>query len=417
MAERVVISRLGRAGDGIAETEAGPVAVPYGLPGETVLVEPSGAYGRLIEIEAASADRVDPFCPYYVRCGGCIFQHLDEKAYAIWKHGKVTSSLKAQGLSTPVEPLRDAHGSGRRRMVLHLRPVGGTLRAGFMGAGSHRLVPIEQCPITVPDLHRAPAVAERLGPLAKAGGKPLDVAVTATAGGLDVELRGGGPVAAPVRQALIEAAQALDLARLAIHGDLLVERRSPVVEMGRAQVAPPSGSFLQATAQGEATLAAEVVAAARGARRIADLFSGIGPFALRLAETAEVHAVEGQGAMLAALDRAARNAPGLRRVTTETRDLFRRPLLPPELERHDLVVLDPPRQGAEAQVRQILASSLERVIMVSCDAGTFARDAATLAGGGFVLERVVPVDQFKWSPHVEIVGVLRRPPKRGRRRR
>lgn len=416
MAERFEIARLGGAGDGIADTPTGPVPVAYALPGETVVAERVGNRYRAVEIERASADRAEPFCRHFGRCGGCVFQHLEEKAYTAWKHDKVVTSLARQGLGQSVEPLLDGHGEGRRRVVFHLRQVEGDVRAGFMEAGTHRLVPIDHCPITVPGLRRASEVAEALGRVLGSA-KPIDAAVTASAGGLDVDLRGSGRPSEPKIQALIREAQTLDIARLSIHGEALVARRAPAIDIGRSLPVPPPGSFLQATKHGEESLAAEVLAGAKGARRIADLFSGIGPFALRLAARAEVHAVEGQAAMLAALDRAARETDGLRRVTTEVRDLFRRPLLPTELERFDLVVLDPPRQGAEAQVKQIAASALDRVIMVSCDAMTFARDAMALVAAGFDLQRVVPVDQFKWSAHVEIVGIFARPPKARRRGR
>jgi len=242
--------------------------------------------------------------------------------------------------------------------------------------------------------------------------KPLDIQITTTATGLDVDLRGHGPLKDAERLALCDLAGTLDLARLSLHGEVLLERRPPMIPMGRAQVVPPPGSFLQATRRGEEALAEFVMEACGDARRVADLFSGCGPFALRLAERAEVHAVESDRGALAALDRAARGTLGLRRVTIEARDLFRRPLLPPELDRFDAVVIDPPRAGAEAQAKQLAASGVTRVVSVSCDAGTFCRDAATLIAAGFTLERVIPVDQFKHSPHVEIVGLLRRETRR-----
>jgi 23S rRNA (uracil1939-C5)-methyltransferase len=418
VAERLTISRLGSAGDGVAGIEERTVHVALALPGETVLARVEGTRATVVAIEVSSPDRVTPFCPYFTQCGGCVFQHLDQNVYAAWKRDKVISALAGRGLDVAVGPLVDAHGDGRRRVTLHLRRVEGEIRAGFMAAGTHRLVPIDSCPITVPALRRAPAAAEALARrLMTEEDKSLDALVTASSEGLDVDLRGSGRPGERKLQALVASALELDLARLSVHGELVIERRRPAIAMGRSVVVPPPGGFLQATARGEEALAAEVLRAASGRRRVVDLFSGLGPFALRLAETAEVHAVEGQAAMLAALDRAARDTPGLRRVTTETRDLFRRPLLAPELERFDLAVIDPPRQGAEAQARQLAASSLDRVILVSCDPGTFARDAAQLVEGGFKLESVLPVDQFKWSTHVEMVGVLARPTTRRRARR
>jgi 23S rRNA (uracil1939-C5)-methyltransferase len=407
VAERVAIARLGGRGDGIAETANGPIFVPYALPDETVLVERQGARARLVAVETPSPDRVEPFCPYFGRCGGCLAQHMGAAAYASWKRGILDKALRQARLPAPLEPLVDAHGAGRRRVTFHARLKDGRIRVGYMASGSHDLVEIAVCPIAEPALAEAPRAALALARLLERSGKSLDLQVTATGAGLDIDLRGHGPVGAPARLSLSEAAAALDLARLSVHGDVVVERRMPTIAMGRAQVVPPPGSFLQATARGEEVLSALVLDGCGSARRVADLFAGCGPFALRLAEGREVHALDGDSAALAALDRAARSTPGLRPVKTETRDLFRRPLLPPELARFDAVVMDPPRAGAEAQARQLAAARVPVVVSVSCDAGTFARDAAILIEGGYRLERVVPVDQFKYSPHLEIVGLFR----------
>jgi 23S rRNA (uracil1939-C5)-methyltransferase len=417
MAEQVAIARLGHRGDGVAETATGPVYVPYALPGETALVARDGARGRVIEIERPSAERAEPFCPYFGACGGCIAQHMSAALYAGWKRGIVADALARANLQTPLEPLIDAHGEGRRRITFHARYKDGKTRVGYMAARSHDLVEIAFCPISEPGLADAPRAARALAEVLASARKPLDLQVTATGAGLDIDIRGHGPLREVERGALVEAAAALDLARLSLHGDRLVERRAPVVAMGPAQVILPPGSFLQATTAGEEALSALVLDACGSARRVADLFAGCGPFALRLAQSREVHAVDGDGAALAALDRAARGTPGLRRVSTETRDLFRRPLLAPELERFDAVVMDPPRAGAEAQAKQLAGAKVAVVVSVSCDAATFARDAAILVGSGYALERVVPLDQFKYSAHVEIVGVLRREPARPTRRR
>lgn len=403
------IDRLGAGGDGVATGSHGLVHVPYTLPGERVTAEVEGGRGRLVRVDEPSADRIAPFCPYFGRCGGCVAQHVGPDLYARWKRGKVATALAGTGLPDVVEPLVDAHGTGRRRVTFHAhRDEEGRPLVGFMEARTHRIVAIDHCPVTEPALDDAPNAARRLAAILLGTGKPLDIAVTATEVGLDIDLRGTGALSDRLRQRCIGLAAELDLGRLSRHGEVLVERRPAAVAVGTARVPPPPGAFLQATAQGEERLAALVVEGCAGSRRVADLFAGIGPFALHLAAGAEVHAVDGDAAMLLALDRAAREAPGLRRITTERRDLFRRPLLPLELDGFEAIVLDPPRAGAEAQVRQIAESSIERVVMVSCDAGTFARDSATLVAVGFRLERVVPVDQFRWSAHVEIVGTFRR---------
>ena len=405
MAERIRIETLGARGDGVGP---GPTFVPYTLPGETAVVERDGNRARLIAVEDPSPDRIEPFCPYFFQCGGCLTQHVAAPTYAAWKHGSVVETLRRAGIEAEIAPLIDAHGDGRRRLTFHARRTPEGTAVGFMALRTHDLVPITHCPIGTPALLPSPAIALALAKRLERSKKPLDIQITATDGGFDVDIRGHGEPGPSLRQVLVAAANELDLARLSIHGDIVLERRQPTVPMGRATLILPPGGFLQATRLGEETLAALVVEACTGAKRVADLFAGCGPFALRLAERAEVHAVEQDKPALLALDRAARGTPGLRRVTPEARDLFRRPLLPLELDRFDAVVLDPPRAGAEAQARQLAASKVPVVASVSCEAGTFARDAGILIAGGYELERVVPVDQFRHSAHVELVGVFRR---------
>ena len=410
MSETLTIARLGARGDGIAQ-DGTPVALA--LPGERVAVRRAEGRGVLEEILDPSPDRVAPVCPSFARCGGCATQHLAPEPYAAWKRGLLAQALSQAGL--PAEPalLLDGHGQGRRRLTLHVRHVEGRAEAGLMAARSHELVAIDHCPITVPALHPAPALAEALSAPLGHGRKPLDVLVTATESGLDVDIRGHGPVEAGVRAALVRLAEAHGLARLSLHGDVVVERASPAVSAGTARLFPSPGGFLQATAAGEAALTALVLEALpRKAKRVADLFAGCGPFSLALARHAEVHAVEGDAGALAGLDRAARAAQGLRRITPERRDLFRRPLLAHDLLGFDMVVLDPPRAGAEAQARQLAESQVPVVVGVACDTGTFARDAAILAAGGYRLERVTPVDQFRYSGHLEMVGVFTKAPAR-----
>ena len=416
MAEQVTIMRLGAKADGIADSASGPVFVPQTLPGETVTIERDGPRARLLHVDVSSVDRETPFCPYFAECGGCATQHMRHGFYQDWKRSTLAHTLRQARIEAPLDSLIDAHGDGRRRITLHVRFPDRAMHVGYMAARSHHVVEIQFCPIAEPALkHRAPVVARAIGEHLRAARKPLDIQITAVETGLDVDVRGHGPMKDKDRLGLVDLAAGLDLARLSLHGDVLVERRPPAIVMGKASVVPPAGSFLQATRLGEETLAGLVTEACRGAKRVADLFSGVGPFALRLAERSEVHAVETEKGAIAALDRAARNTPGLRRVTSETRDLFRRPLLTPELNGFDAVVIDPPRAGAEAQAKQLALSKVPLVVSVSCDAATFARDAAILIGAGYRLERVTPVDQFKHSPHLEVVGILRREAAKKRR--
>ncbi len=416
MVERVTITRLGAKADGIAESASGPVFVPKALPGETVTIERDGSRANLIGIETASPERETPFCPYFDECGGCATQHMKHGFYQAWKRDTLAHTLRQARIEAPIDPLVDAHGDGRRRVTLHVRFPDRAMHVGYMAARSHQIVEIAFCPIAEPALkERAPVVARAIGEHLKSARKPLDIQITATQTGLDADVRGHGPMKDQDRLSLIDLAASLDLSRLSVHGDVIVERRPPAIAMGRALVVPPAGSFLQATRLGEETLAGFVTEACARAKRVADLFAGCGPFALRLAEQSDVHAVEFDKGSMTALDKAARSTQGLRRVTTEARDLFRRPLLTPELNAFDAVVLDPPRAGAEAQAKQLALSKVPLVVSVSCDAATFARDAAILMDSGYRLERVIPVDQFKHSPHLEVVGILRRDTAKKRR--
>jgi len=410
MVERLVIARLGSRGEGVADTPAGPHYVPYTLPGETVEVEPWPGHpdrSHLSKVEIASGERIAPICPHFAVCGGCAVQHLATEAYRAWKHALVVDALAQAGLETDVEPLVDAHGEGRRRAVFHARRgTHDVLEVGFAALKAHHLVAIDRCPILAPGLNGAIeaawAIAEALGGTRK----PLDIQVTATDSGLDVDVRGSGPLNATAMGELARAAERHRLARLTRHGEIVAQRAAPTVRIGRARVALPPGAFLQATAAGEAALAALVETHCQGARAIADLFCGIGPFALRLAERARVSAADGDAEAIATLAAASRATQGLKPIEAQTRDLFRRPFVAAELKGFDAVVFDPPRQGAQAQARMLAESKVPMVVAVSCNPATFARDARILVGGGYRLQRVTPIDQFRYSPHVELVALL-----------
>jgi 23S rRNA (uracil1939-C5)-methyltransferase len=410
MTERLTISRLGHRGDGIADTPEGLVYVPYALPGEMVEVEPVFGHPdrrHLLRVESASPERIQSVCPHFGVCGGCQTQHWDFAPYRDWKRGLVVEALRQAGLDAPVGDLIDAHGEGRRRAVFHARHAShGVMEVGFAAFRAHQIVAIDRCPVLAPSLHGALpaawAIAEAIGP-----GKPLDIQATATDAALDVDVRGSGPLGARHTAALARLAEVHRLARLTRHGELIVQRAAPTVRMGKAIVALPPGAFLQATAEGEAILARLVSEHVGKARTVADLFCGVGPFALRLAERARVAAADSDAAAITALRQAAKT-PGLKPIAAEARDLFRRPLAADELKSFDAVVFDPPRQGAEAQARQLAASRVPLVVGVSCNVATFARDARVLADAGYRLTSVTPVDQFRYSAHVEIVGRFER---------
>ncbi len=408
MAERLVIDHVGHQGDGVAFTEGRNVFVPYTLGGETVEGEPVAGHldrRRLLQVETASPQRIAPFCPHFGTCGGCAIQHWQAEGYRAWKRQIVVDTLPRAGIECAVDDLIDAHGAGRRRVTLHARRGGdGELRTGFAAPHSHAIIAIEDCPILDPALKGALDAARALAAALTTVDKPLDIQITATAAGLDVDVRGSGPLSSRLIASMARLAELYRLARLTRHGELVLMRRPPVINIGTAQVTLPPGSFLQATAAGEHILAELVMDHCKGARQIADLFCGVGPFALRLATTSRVSAFDSDGEAVAALQKAAASTPGLKPVKAEVRDLFRRPLLPSELRDFDAVVFDPPRQGAQAQVEHLAKSKIPVVVAVSCNVTTFARDARILIDGGYRIERVTPVDQFRHTPHVELVA-------------
>jgi 23S rRNA (uracil1939-C5)-methyltransferase len=412
MVERLEIKRLGGRGDGIADTPEGPLYVPYVLPAETAEVDAWPGHPdrrRLVRVDIASPERIAPICPHFGTCGGCALQHWDAARYRDWKRGLVVEALAWTGIDVPVDDVIDAHGEGRRRAVFHARRgQRDVLEVGFAALRTHQLVAIDRCPVLAPSLDGAVQAAWSVAEILERTRKPLDIQVTASEAGLDIDVRGSGPLS-PARVAeLARIVERLKLARLTRHGELVAQRTAPTLTIGRARVTLPPGCFLQATAAGEAALAALVVEGCDEAKEIADLFAGVGPFALRLAERMRVTAVDSDQAAIAALRRAAETTAGLKPVATENRDLFRRPLIAAELKRHDCVVFDPPRQGAEAQARALATSSVPLVIAVSCNPMTFARDARILIDGGYRLTRVTPVDQFRYSFHVELVGRFER---------
>jgi len=405
--EELVIARIGHRGDGVAQTPGGPAYVPYTLPGETVTVAPAPGHPDrrdLLRIETPSAERITPICPHFGVCGGCAIQHWAALRYRAWKRDLVVSALVQAGVDGIVDELVDAHGAGRRRAVFHARRgAGDVLEVGFAARRAHRIVPIDRCPVLAPELdgalQAAWAIAEALGPT----GKPLDIHVTGSEPGLDIDVRGSGALAPELIARLAPLARSRGLARLTRHGELVVQHAAPTLRMGRARIALPPGAFLQATAEGEASLARLVIGYVGDARNVADLFAGIGPFALRLAERARVTAADSDPAAIAALRQAAAT-PGLKPVAAALRDLFRRPLLPAELAGFDAVVFDPPRQGADAQARALAQSKVPVVVAVSCNPATLARDARHLLDGGYRLAAVTPVDQFRYTAHVEVVA-------------
>lgn len=406
MAELLRIEALGAQGDGV--TPDG-IFVPGALPGESVHARVSGHRADLLEVVQAAADRQQPLCQHFGSCGGCCLQHASDGLIEVWKQGLVRRALISRGiegveirrtLTSPERSRRRVTLSGRRTKKGHI--------LGFHAVGSDEIISLEDCTVATPAIMSSLAALGRILEVGASRKGALRLGVTDTPAGLDIAVNGGKPLAGSLYGELVAIAATSDLARLSWDGDVVVTRRRPKLEMGEARVTPPPGAFLQATLAGERALVAGVIEATAGARRIADLFSGIGTFSLPLAKSAEVNAYESDPDAVEALNAAWRGGNGMKPLAAVTRDLFRRPLLVRDLTKTDAVVIDPPRQGGRAQCEQLAQSAVKLIASISCNPATFARDARILIDGGYDLLWVQPVDQFRWTAHVELVAAFAR---------
>lgn len=410
------VEALGGEGDGRIRGPDGQVWHVAGvLPGERVRLQAGREGPVLSQIETPSPDRRTPPCVHFGACGGCALQHWDDEAALAWKAERLRATLALERLETEILPVVRTRPGERRRAALHVRrgPSRREARIGFKARRSWSLVEISECAVLHPGLVQAMPLLRRLAaPLLEHPRSAPALHVTLTDTGLDIDVTGvearSGGLSADARQAAAEIAAEGELARLTLAGDILFQQRQPRIRFGDVPVILPPGAFLQASAAAEAAMVHEVLGAVTGARRIADLFCGLGAFTFPLARYAPVLAVDGSAPAVAALSAALGSAPGLHGVTAEARDLFRRPLPAADLKRTDAIVFDPPRAGALAQASEFGASGAATVVAVSCNPSTFARDARRLTDDGFRLERVLPVDQFLWSPHLELVGVFGR---------
>lgn len=406
---KVTIDRLGHLGDGIAQGPLGAIFVPGMLPGEEVEGDLQGDQLADFRIVTPSVNRVKPPCSHAKTCGGCMMQHASDAFVADWKLGIVKGALAGQGLEAEFRPIITSPPKSRRRATIAARRTKTGALMGFHARASDMVVEVPNCQLLHPDLI---ATFPGLQALVKLGGSrtaEVSLTVTRSISGADVMVVGGKPLDGQLQLELARVTETYGFARLTWNGDTVALRTAPMQRFGRALVSPPPGAFLQATVEGEQALLRTVALAIGSAKKIVDLFAGVGTFALPLAERAEVHAVEGEAAMMAALAKAANNTEGLKRVTVETRDLFRRPLEDDEFKGVDAVVIDPPRAGAEAQMAVLARSKVPVIASVSCNPISFARDAKVLIAGGYHLDWVQVVDQFRWSAHVELVAKFSRP--------
>ncbi len=391
---------MGHAGHGIT---ADGTIVPFTVPEDVVRITDDGARARLEEVVSPGPARTAPACRHFGICGGCSIQMMQHESCLAWKRGLVVTALNQRGFANPpVEEIVGIPAGTRRRAIFKARKLANGVVAGFYEAESHRLVNITECPVLVPELA---ALLARMK-IALEGilrdGEKADLHATVSDTGVDLSLKLERRRNPELLMQLSRLAGDLKLARLCWNGEPVVVVRPPCLRIGEYSVALPAECFLQSSKEGEHVLQQLAVAALGKPNRVADLFSGCGTFSFALAaqNVPHVDAFDSSIGQIEALKAAARQTGG--KVRAEVRDLFRRPLSPEELQNYDAILLNPPRPGAIAQVRNLARSRVASLIYVSCSSASFARDARILCDGGYRLDRVVPIDQFVWSPHVEL---------------
>lgn len=404
----VEIERVAAQGDGVGTVNGHSVFVPFTLAGEQVAATFSGERGVLQRVVRASDDRIAPVCKHFGVCGGCALQHMKADRYAAWKREQVVSAFAARGIDADVSELVRPEGKRRRAVMTAWRDEAG-LSLGFHAALSHELVPIEMCPVMMSELQAFLKRGRALLMLLISRRGEARLTLTQTSAGLDVAIAGVAKTLTPqLRSEVAKEATAAGIVRLSIDDEPVFEALAPFLVFGGVDVKLPPAVFIQAMSEAEAEMARLVTDAVGKAKRVADLFAGIGAFTFPLAARAKVLAADSDKEAIAALAQACRTAKGIKPVTPLVRDLFREPLSPLELNEHDAVVFDPPRAGADAQARNLARSKVKTVVAVSCNPATLARDARLLIDGGYKMGVVTPIDQFLYSPHVEAVTVFRR---------
>lgn len=414
----LTIATLGSQGEGVADFEGRKVFVPYTLPGEQVDAGIDGERGTLVRVETASPHRIAPVCQHFGSCGGCALQHVASDVYNTYKRDQVINTLRSRGFGDDVviSDLIPVPAASRRRATFAATRAGQDVLLGYHRARSHTILAIEECPLLRPAITAALPSLRTLMALLLSRRGIAEVHVTETANGLDITIAGGATEIDTNRRAALGnwIAQSPKVARLTVDGEQAGARNAVEMHFSGYTVPLPPASFLQAVPEAEThmvrLIGEAILAATKPKDRVADLFAGLGAFTLPLAARNEVLAVEWDKDAVAALTKAAKQ-PGLRKIEVLRRDLFREPLSLRELEPFAAAVFDAPRAGAQAQATILATSKIRTVIAVSCNPATFARDARLLADGGYVLTRVTPIDQFLFSPHVELVAEFHRPRK------
>ncbi len=409
---RVKVDHIGAKGDGIAHGPDGPIYIPFAAQGDDVEIRLRGKQGRIKHIHGPSPDRIAPLCRHFGRCGGCSLQHVSAEYYRRWKQQLVRTALGHRGFEavTILEPRISPKASRRRVRLAAMGRGGGLAVVGFSERASHNIIDLAECPVLEPE------IMAFIEPLRKFLGQQLirrqkmNIQINQAENGLDIILEGRGEPDLDLRMDIAAFADDQDIARICWqdmklkkpYHEILCERRKPYVTFAGRQLFLPPGSFLQATRAGEAALINFVQASLGDADRLVDIFAGCGTFTVAMIGGHVVHAVEGNREMVTALQQSSRQMGKIRALTTEVRDLFLRPLLPHELNEFDGLIIDPPRAGAQAQIKEIVKSDIGKLVMISCNPASFARDARLLVDGGFIMGDILPIDQFLYSPHLEI---------------
>lgn len=406
MLERAVTG-LGTSGDGIVETATGPVFVPGALPGEMVAFRDGRPYA--VPSPSPAIRRLQMLCPHVGRCGGCALQHMPDQVYRDWKQGLLGVALRGLGDDVDIAPMLQAPLASRRRAVLGVRREGDLIELGFHGARSHDIESIVDCAVlTKPIVAGLPGLkAMALHLLTRR--TEARISVIDTPHGLDVDFAGPRKdLSIDAHAALVGIASDNRIARLTLDSVPMLTRTTPALKIGGVEVVPPPGAFIQAAAEAETVMVKIACDAVGKAKRVADLFSGLGTFTFGLARRAKILAVDSDRALITALGDAARKAQGLKPIEARVRDLFHDPMSARELDDFDAAVFDPPRAGAKAQAEALAKSKVKTIVAVSCNPVTLARDIQILLDGGYKLGRVSPIDQFLFTAHIEAVAVLRR---------
>ena len=410
----VFIDKVGSLGDGMGKLNGQTVFVPGTLSGELVTASGDPPRMMLEKISEKSNDRIAPLCKHFGTCGGCALQHMSDAAVLEWKQSEVALAFSRAHIETDMEPCISSSSHSRRRVTFSALRTGGLILLGFHRREDGEVMDIEHCPILMEKIESMFDQFRNVATTLIRGNEEIQIAVNACDNGLDLNLLLEQDPSEDMMAAFVRAFAKTPFLRAAINGDVVVEKEKPFVSFGNATVIPPPGGFLQAVVDAETAMAAIVCDHLKNRKRVVDLFSGCGTFSLRLAENSRVHAVETQSDALSAL-MAASGTKGLRSITTETRDLEELPLMASELKSFDGLCIDPPRAGAEPQIKEIAKASIRAIAYVSCNPTTLARDAAVLIKGGYILEKVTPIDQFVFSPHVEVVACFSKKPTKGER--